>query len=703
MNKLSIDFGFDGSIIVLLLCLAFSFFIAQFLYKKEQRIGAILKKIPFYRFLLIALRTLSIFILLILLLNPLVERTSIKYQAAKSIFLIDGSISMQDAFINNDSIDFESIYNILKENTSTQNIEYKFGKNLDSIDFKFDLNQTDIAHSIEKINEKYKNQNIAGVYLLSDGIHNQGKHPLYQDYNLDAPIITIGLGDTTPKKDIILKDVRHPDICYLNNDFEIKIDIESIEIEEPFVLNINRVENNKVQRIDNKLIDPKQSKDISIVISPLKEGLEEYQISIPLLKNESNVKNNNKTFFVEIIDGKQNILVTAARISPDIKAINAVIEKNENFSYDYIDFERLDNIDKPYDLIVLMAAGANPLKLKKLLQQINKQKIPTLFLIDNSKTLSNINAASRNGQYPNFNNITFDNASINDVRAKVNENFTPFQLSQNTVQTLHELPTIEGFSSLNMQLNSNQILLHQKIGKVNTNLPLLYFDFQQTPKLGVLLGSQIWKWRLADYSINGHQDASNELLWQTLQYLANKSDKRKFTAKTNKKIYNANEEILIKAKLYNENFDLITDEKIEFELINEKEEVFNFQFTPSQGEYNLNLEGFAEGKYKFKAACNNYSYAQYEGNFYINAYNLEKLNTIADHQLLRSIAAKNNGKYFSLKDWKTIVEYQSDMEKNKLAYKSIQKTPLIKFLWIYFILLVTLASEWIIRKLLGGY
>ena len=114
-------------------------------------------------------------------------------------------------------------------------------------------------------------------------------------------------------------------------------------------------------------------------------------------------------------------------------------------------------------------------------------------------------------------------------------------------------------------------------------------------------------------------------------------------------------------------------------------------------------EGFAEGKYKFKATCNNYSYAQYEGNFYINAYNLEKLNTIADHQLLRSIAAKNNGKYFSLKDWKTIVEYQSDMEKNKLAYKSIQKTPLIKFLWIYFILLVTLASEWIIRKLLGGY
>ena len=98
MEKLSIDFGFNGAIFVILLCLAFSIFIAQYLYKKDDRIGALLKKVPFYKYLLISLRSLALFIILLLLINPALEQSTIDYEEAKLIVLIDQSESINNGF-----------------------------------------------------------------------------------------------------------------------------------------------------------------------------------------------------------------------------------------------------------------------------------------------------------------------------------------------------------------------------------------------------------------------------------------------------------------------------------------------------------------------------------------------------------------------------------------------------------------------------
>ena len=61
---------------------------------------------------------------------------------------------------------------------------------------------------------------------------------------------------------------------------------------------------------------------------------------------------------------------------------------------------------------------------------------------------------------------------------------------------------------------------------------------------------------------------------QTIQFLATKSDKRKFRVNTSKKIYNESDEIIIKAKLYNDNYEQVLEEKIDLELKNEQGEIF---------------------------------------------------------------------------------------------------------------------------------
>ena len=57
------------------------------------------------------------------------------------------------------------------------------------------------------VQDLYSNQNVGAVILASDGIYNEGSNPLYANFELNAPIHVIALGDTVPSRDVILKRV----------------------------------------------------------------------------------------------------------------------------------------------------------------------------------------------------------------------------------------------------------------------------------------------------------------------------------------------------------------------------------------------------------------------------------------------------------------------------------------------------------------
>ena len=61
--------------------------------------------------------------------------------------------------------------------------------------------------------------------MATDGIYNQGNNPIYFGNKLNVPIFSIALGDTIPKKDLVLKKVYNNQIAYLGDKFTIQTDI----------------------------------------------------------------------------------------------------------------------------------------------------------------------------------------------------------------------------------------------------------------------------------------------------------------------------------------------------------------------------------------------------------------------------------------------------------------------------------------------
>src|SRR5690606_9489957 len=86
---------------------------------------------------------------------------------------------------------------------------------------------TDISLTLRAAEERFYNQNVGAVLLISDGIYNRGANPVYQAEHLPFPVYTLGTGDTTVEKDIFIESLAHNEITYLNNEFPVEIGVRA--------------------------------------------------------------------------------------------------------------------------------------------------------------------------------------------------------------------------------------------------------------------------------------------------------------------------------------------------------------------------------------------------------------------------------------------------------------------------------------------
>src|SRR6185312_5073950 len=70
---------------------------------------------------------------------------------------------------------------------------------------------------------RYEGNTVAGVILVSDGIYNGGVSPLYASYNF--PVYTIGVGDTSQRVDLSVKNIAYNKIVYQGNKFPVRVEV----------------------------------------------------------------------------------------------------------------------------------------------------------------------------------------------------------------------------------------------------------------------------------------------------------------------------------------------------------------------------------------------------------------------------------------------------------------------------------------------
>ena len=685
----------------LILCLLAGLLYAILLYTKEAPWGLWLNRgLATMRFILVA-------IICFLLLNPFIRLIKNYFEKPVIVFAIDNSQSIPLATdttaVNELKSKLDLLTNELKEKefeVSIQTLnEAKTYQNITSI--KFDNQTTNLGNLLSSIQSNYENKNLAGVVLFSDGIYNQGVAPTYNAYNMS--IHTIGIGDTVAQSDLSLKAAYHNKIAYLGNKFPIVAEINNVG----FVGKQTSVVLSKNGNIlDSKTVNFTKENDlqqVQFLVEAKEKGMNHYVVDLKALGGEFTTRNNTKHIYIDVLDSREKILLVAASPHPDIKAIRAAIEKNENYQLDVFipelsPAEQLKKNEK-YDLIIFHQLPTKKgVVANNLLKELMAKNAPSIFIVGGETNLSNFNSLQMGVS------ILSSGFQTDKVTPAFNPNFNRFNFSDERKSIVSRYPPITvPFGNYKLAQNS-EVILYQRVGSLTTDKPLIIANENNGKKTAVIIGEGLWQWRLQEYAKNENQEAFDEFFPKLVQYVSAKEDKRKFRVNATSNEYFSGESVLLETEVYNDIYEKTYGQKIDLQLIDEKGQRTVYTYNNASDGFRYKINGLAQGVYRFKANTTiDGKLETATGEFTVKELQMEALNTTADFNFLRQLSKQTSGIFVHSQNLEALKNKLLTAQAQSVIHSSEDISELINLKWLFYLLIALVSVEWFIRKFRGSY
>ena len=649
---------------------------------------------------IMGLRWFSLFFICFLLLEPMIKWITQQKEKPLLVLAIDNSESMVAGknanYLRNE---FLSEVQAFKSDLSSQFniVQYTIGNGVaisDSVNFNEKL--SNLSEGLTELENRNYQLNHAATILISDGMYNAGSNPAYALSKASAPVFTLGLGDTTQRKDALIKKVYAPTQVFAENDFEIIIDLQAFYCAEE-QLKIEVREKDKLLYSGTQTAKgPKYFQQQKISLNKTSEGIHTYDISILPLQSEASYSNNKASVQVSSLRNKQHIVLVYQSAHPDLGAIERTLNKQLNYSYEAIAINQIKEEKLPdAALYILHQLPGNRGEGNSLIQRLKEKNIPAFFIVGKQTNIPFFNQVSRH-------KITGTAQNQNEAQAWVNNQFSLFQIDENTINALQKFNPLHTPYG-NYQLSADaQVLLNQQIGYVKTNSPLLAFNSAGGANQAYLFGEGIWRWFLQDFLLHSNQSISENLLLKIVQWTAGKNDRSKFRLDPSKKIYDENEAVSFEAILLNDLYEKVNEADISLQLSNDKGKTFNYQLSKTAEAYQLQIGNLAPGLYRYQAKVNKGDFPVKKGEILVKSLQLESLQTRANFETLRAISQESGGQFYQANELNVLKEnLQKNPNFKTIIHEQDQLKILLEYKLLFFLILALLSLEWFIRKWQG--
>lgn len=643
-----------------------------------------------YPWLSALLRGLVVFLVLLLLLVPTVTITRNETQKPIILFLQDNSTSIPVA-LGKDSSSYRKNAQQLISRLSDKYrvVQWGFGNAVqtDSI-FNYHQQATDISTAIARAQDFFGTQNLGAVILATDGRYNQGVNPLYQSASLHSTLYAVAIGDSTLQKDLRIPRVYANKTVSLNSQFEIRADIvaslckeynNSIQLQEAGATLSSSPINIATDRFD---------RSVAFTVKAAKAGLHHYIITAPPADGEKNVANNRKDVFVEVIDEKKNILIVSGAPHPDVNAIKEALSGLEGYKVTVRTADNMPASLSDYQLLILHEVPSQYINLTTQLQSVKKPVWYILGAGSNINTLNSIQQAAR-----------FSPSGPHDVFAAYNASFSAFTLPQNIQAVMDWLPPLSSpVASVQAAANTN-VLFYQRPGIDSRQMPLWLLQQGSIPT-AVLAGDGLWRWRLYEFKNFNQHSVVDECIRQTVSFLTANSNERPFQVQLPKYVWSDQEAIMLNAYLLNANNEQINTPDAQLSITDSTGRKQNFSFERSGNAYKLNIGVWAGGTYNYTAhtSYNGKTYT-INGSFVVESQPIELMQSGADYPLLYALAKKYNGTMVPAANINSLYDTISHNEQIKPVIQTNTETvPLVDWKWYFFLILLLVTAEWLLRK-----
>ncbi len=654
--------------------------------------------------MLAIIRGLLVSLLAFLLINPLLRNNKSTIEKPTVVLAVDNSSSMT----HGGQAKLESLKKNLQQlkesieakgaSVEIQNLDEE-ADNQNIIDIKFNEKRSDLSQMLANIKSSYEGRNLTDVILVSDGIANEGISPTYGKYNFN--IHAVGLGDTTQKRDVKLNAIYANRIAYLSNKFPIQAEVSSYGFQGKSTTVLLKQAGNVIDKQVVSFDKQDDLKQITFYVTAQQKGMQRFTVEVVPLNAEFSTKNNAKDAYIDIVDGKEKVLLVALAPHPDVKALKSIIEKNDLYelTIKIIQSDDLSQIgSQPFDVLILhqlpdiYGMGGN------VVSRLLAQAKPTLFVLGNQTNITSFNGMQQTLS------IAAQAGKADKVTAKFNNNFNLFNLDGDKLSLLERLPPILAPFGDYKPTAGSEIILYQRVGSLTTPKPLLIANTTSARKSAVLAGEGLWLWRLEEFSLTDKQEIIDEVVMKTLQLISVKDDKRKLRVYPISPDFSIDEKVIFENEAYNDIYERIYNQDIKLDITDEKGKIRSFSYTTTKDNSRFEITGLPEGVYRYKASTQVLGKGEVvDGQFIVRNTDLESLNTTADFNMLRTLATQNNGKFFVASQLEKLKDFLSSNKAPDKVTSVEEMNEFINLKWVFFVLLLLATVEWGIRKYLGSY
>ena len=637
--------------------------------------------------LLAFLRFFSIFGLLLLLINPIISRKTVETVKTPLPIVIDNSASITD--LKADKSAMEVFQNLSENKKLADKFDlqtYQFDTDFmpaDTIDFEGTQSNIDVvAKNLKNI---YKNQHYPTV-LISDGNQTSGEDYVF-GFNPENKVYPLVVGDTTTYLDLRITQLNVNKYVFHKNKFPVEVFLNYAGTKSINAL-FKISQGNSVLNEQTITFSPsKKSATLNVLLPANKVGLQILKATISSREQEKNTYNNVKNFAVEVIDQKTEVALFSSISHPDLGAIKRSIESNAQRKVTILKPNKINSLTN-YNILILYQPNV---EFKAVFDQNENAKINTWIITGNNTDYNFLNQ--------NQSSYTFKmSGSKEDYLAAFDSQFNLFALDNIGFE---QFPPLENpFGAITANSNTNT-LLSSTIRNIPTNQPLMTFVENQGKRSAFLFGENIWKWRANKYIDKKSFADFDIFLDKTIQYLAS-NNARKSLVVSHERFYNSGEGIEITAQFFNKNYELDEKARLTISVSNAKtKQVKNYDLLRTTNAFQVNLDGLVAGNYKFTVKELN-SNSVYSSSFEVLDFDIEKQFVNPDWSKLNQLAKQTKGKAFLPNQTDLLIQQLLADESYKAIQKTlVKKSPLIDWIWLLFLIAISLGAEWFIRKYNG--
>ena len=676
------------------------------------------------RILLTVLRGFGLFLVFLLIAEPILSLVTRTIEKPLIAVLVDNSRSMtiqdparqrKQALI--DALQSNSV-RTLSDIGSTRfglfSNQLKWLMSFSPDSLTLDGDGTDISSILRAVQEQTRTANLQAVVLLSDGNSTTGANPLYEAEELGVPVFTVGIGDTSEQKDILVRKVLTNDITYIGNRVPVNATIRSSGYTGQRIEVLLKDESGILDR--RLLTTETGTRDYEVPLSfvPQKEGVQKFTVESSSLPGELTTRNNRSSFFTKVLKRKMRILLFAGGPSQDVAFVRRALQADKNLEVktfigtgngQFYEGNLTNTALTESDCIFLVGfptTSTSTASVSAIADAVGGGK-PAFYVLSRTIDISRMHALAQflpfviqsvsTDEYQAF--IEIPETQRNNPLLKLSESLPSFEIWS-------KLPPIFKTQSILRSKPESEVLALTRVLSTTTNDPFLLKRSVDGQKSVALLGYGVWRWSMLADASSGN--VLEPFLSNAVRWLTTREDAQQVRVQPTKQTFTTQESVEFVGQVYDQSYEPLDNASISVTL-QHGSRTNELALSPvGSGRYEGSLDQLEEGDYRFtsKVTLDGKQIGEQTGRFAVGGTNVEFLETKMNKPLLQRMSNQTGGRYY---DGNTLGTLPDDIR----ALSNFQPRERVRtsefelwnISWMLALVVVTFSFEWFLRKRAG--